>query len=325
MLLYEFAMTPDVFDPSVVGVNPALRIVLVELLRGMCENGLVANLHQAGWHRHIRQRLEELSPNLRRDIIECLNTLYDRHRLVAHPRRVAGDPANDADWLDLALESHRRSLFRGIVLSQALRDSCPHCDPAFMELSVALDSPLWRERQRSHNLVQREADYRAALTPILRHARALTLVDPYINCHEARYQATIRYCIELLGQRGYNVLPGRIHIHAGDPTNRRLRHHESVPDRLNAWESYLRRFIGRYPHRFKVFLWRKRRGGERFHDRYILTDQCGISVAAGLDCDAHSQHATTWMLLDERDRQLQLQKHDPPTSPFDLLGTREIR
>ena len=45
-MLYEFAMTPDLFDASVIDTNDSANIILVELLRGIAENGLLANLHK---------------------------------------------------------------------------------------------------------------------------------------------------------------------------------------------------------------------------------------------------------------------------------------
>jgi hypothetical protein len=322
-VLYEFVLTPDVFDRKVLGGNPALGVTLIQLLRGMCDNGLVANLHRDRWFNCVEDRVEQLSadlPNLKDKILSCFKTLHDRHRFVRHPRRLDGDPAGDNEWLDLALESHRRIPFHGIVLSRALLVVAEHNDPAFMELSGSLDSPHWQNRRRSVTLTKCEADYRSVLTLLLRHAKTLSLVDPYLSCHDARFFDTVKICVEVLGQRGHAVLPCRVHIHAGDPSP------ESVSDRLNAWEYKLRPLINpQRPHRFKVLLWKPRPGRETMHDRYILTDQCGISVPAGLDCRVHSvPNSTTWSLLDEEDRARRLQDYDPTTSPFELMGEREV-
>lgn len=322
-MLYEFAITPDVFRPDVVNADPVLGLTLVQLLRGLCDNGLVANLHKDRWIRHImNNNVATLSPALRDTIITCLNVLHDRHRLVRHPRRLQGDPASDHEWLDLALESHRRIAFYGIVLSQLLLKTCGHTDGAFIELSTALDAPQWCNRRRSRSLTKCEADYRIALAPFLRHARSVLLIDPYMSCHESRYFDTIRLCLELTGQRGYDPQPARIHIHAGDP-QADYAHQELVPDRLFAWEHKLRSL--RPLHRITVFLWSARPGGETFHDRYILTDQCGISVPAGLDYRTSSvPNSTTWSLLDEEDRIRRFQDFDPSTSPYQLLGKCEM-
>lgn len=325
-MLYEFAMTPDVFDTTVVDADPTLGVILVQLLRGMCDNGLIANLHRDRWVRHVmEQRLTRLSSSLRDKVISCLNTLHDRHRLVRHPRRMQGDPTADSEWLDLALESHRRVPFHGIILTNTLLGECGYMDSTFTALSGALDAPQWQSRRRSVTLTKCDADYRVALAPILRHAKTLSLVDPYMSCHDSRFVNTVKICVELLGQRGHAVLPGRIHIHAGDPETDNYRQ-ESVADRLIAWEQYLRPLIDtQHPHRFKVFLWGSHPGGETLHDRYILSDQCGISVPAGLDCRAHSTpNSTTWSLLEEEDRRRRLQDVDPASSHFRLLGEREV-
>jgi hypothetical protein len=325
-VLYEFAMTPDVFDATVVDSDPTLGVILVQLLRGLCDNGLIANLHRDRWIRHVREhRLVGLSPSLRDKVISCLNILHDRHRLVRHPRRMQGDPTADSEWLELALESHRRLPFHGIILGKALLAECRDIDAVFTELSTAIDSPQWQSRRRSSTLTKCDADYRVALAPILRHAKMLALVDPYMSCHDSRFLDTVKICIDLLGQRGHAVLPARIHIHAGNPQDDNY-HPETVADRLNAWERYLHPLIeAQHPHRFKVFLWGSHPGGETLHDRYILTDQCGILVPAGLDCRTYSNpNRTTWSLLDEEDRRRRLEDVDPTTSPFRLLGEQEV-
>lgn len=324
-VLYEFAITPEVFDVSVVGGNPTLGRVLVELLRGLCDNGMVANLNKDRWIRHVKDdRVQRLVPDLKDKVVACLNTLQDRHRLVRHPRRVVGDPATDTEWLDLALESHGRIPFHGIVLSQNLLATCGQNNPDFMELSGSLDATQWQNRRRSLPVTKAETNYRTVLAPLLRHAKALDLVDPYMSCRNSRFFDTVRICTELLGQRGHEVLPARVHIHAGDPQRDR-EYQESVIDRLSAWEQQLRPIKGL--HRFKVFLWGKKPGGEDFHDRHILTNQCGISVPGGLDCRNPSHSApntTTWNLVDEEDRRRLLQSVNPPTNLYQLLGEREV-
>lgn len=148
------------------------------------------------------------------------------------------------------------------------------------------------------------------------------LVDPYMSCRNTRFFDTVRLYLKLLGQRGHAVLPARVHLHVGDPQEDNY-HKESVSDRLDAWEHHLRPFQS--PHRITIFLWGPRPGGETFHDRYILTDQCGISIPAGLDCRTSSMpNSTTWSLLDEVDRLRRFQDFDPTTSPYRLLGKREV-
>ncbi|MGI9860446.1 hypothetical protein SDD30_03545 [Moorella naiadis] len=97
-MLYEFAMTPDLFDASRVNTDGTAGIVLVELLRGIAENGLLANLHKDRWLRHVTEaRVSTLPPTLKDKVMTCLKVLHDRHRLVRHPKCMSGDPSSDLD------------------------------------------------------------------------------------------------------------------------------------------------------------------------------------------------------------------------------------
>jgi len=324
-MLYEFAMTPDLFDASVINTDEKGGVIIVELLRGIAENGLLANFHKDRWLRHIKEeRTMTLSPALRDKVLTCLSVLHDRHRLVRHPKCMAGDPSTDQEWLNLVFDSHDRIPFHAIILSQALMNSCGRECGAFVEFFGSLDSSQWNgRRKRTLSLAKSDADYRSALAPILRHAKALALIDPWLNSQESRYFDTIAICSSVLGQRGHARLQGRIDIHA--EARKQKPYGRTVADYLTIWEQKLRPLITSGNHRFRVFLWESLPGYESMHDRFILTDQCGISTPGGLDCRTHS-HAnnTDWSLLDEDVRLRRWNEYVPDVSPYRLLGKKEI-
>jgi len=324
-VLYEFAMTPDLFDASVANSDGRASIILVELLRGIAENGLLANLHKDRWLRHVTEkRATTLSPALKDKVLTCLSVLHDRHRMVRHPKCVAGDPLTDQDWLNLALDSHDRIPFHAIILSQALIGGCGRECDALVEFFGSLDSEQWNgRRKRTLSLTKSNADYRAALAPILRHARSLALIDPYLNYHESRYCDTVAICSKALGQRGHARLPGRIDIHA--EAGKQRPDGQTVADYLAGWAKKLQPLIAVDGHRFRVFLWESLPGSESMHDRFILTDQCGISAPGGLDCRSHYHaNSTDWNLLDDDVRIRRWAEYDPSVSPFKLLRKVEI-
>lgn len=323
-VLYEFAMTPDLFDASVAHTNGSAGVILVQLLRGIGENGLLANLNKDRWLQHITAiRATTLSAVLRDKVFTCLKMLHDRHRLVRHPRCTAGDPQTDMEWLDSAFESHQRIPFHAIVLSQALKDACGRECNAFVEFFGSLDSAQWNGRRRTLFLRKTDAEYRAALAPILRDAKSLALVDPWLNSQESRYFDTVTICSNAMGQRGHARLRGRIDIHAEAGKQKPDGH--SATDYLDAWGHKLRHLIATDGHRFRVFLWESLPGSDSMHDRCILTDQCGISTQGGLDCRAHSHaNSTDWNLLDEDVRLLRWNQYYSSVSPFNLLSHREF-
>lgn len=318
-------MTPELFDASVANTDNSAGVILVELLRGLAENGLLANLHKDRWLRHVTQeRVATLSPALKDKVLACFSVLHSRHRLVRHPKCLAGNPNTDQDWLNLVLDSHNLVPFYAIVLSQPLIEACDQECDAFVEFFGSLDSAQWNgRRKRTLTLTKSDADYRAALTSILRHARSLALIDPWLNSQESRYFDTVTICSNVLGQRGHARLQGRIDIHA--ELGKQKPYGSNIADYLNVWEQKLRPLIQTDGHRFRVFLWESLPGSESMHDRFILTDQCGISAPGGLDCRTHSHaNSTDWSLLDEDVRLRRWNEYDPPVSPFNLLGDREV-
>jgi hypothetical protein len=325
LVLYEFAMTPDLFDASVANADQSAGVILVELLRGIAENGLLANLHKDRWLRHVTQRrTPTLPPALRDKVLNCLSILHNRHRLVRHPKCMTADPISDKDWLNVALESHQRIPFHAIFLSQALLDSCGRTCDALVEFFSSLDSAQWNgRRKRTLTLRKSDADYRVALSPILRHAKSLALIDPWFNSSESRYFDTVAICSNVMGLRGYTRLLGRIDINA--EAGKQKPDGRSTTDYLADWEQKLRPLAAADGHRFRVFLWESLPGSEHLHDRFILTDQCGISAPGGLDCRTHSHANTTdWSLLDEDVRLRRWNEYDPPASSFKLLARKEI-
>lgn len=325
-MLYEFAMTPELFDKNVAEQSAAASIVLLQLLRGIAENGLIADLHKERWQKHVtNERLITLSQDVRDKIRTCLSLLHDRHRFVRHPKSRNGEPLNELDWLNTAIDEHEINPLHGILLSEQLLSACSRDCDSLMEFLSALDSPQWARRcARTLTLSKSEDDYRQALAPILRHAKTLDLVDPYFNTRESRYLKTIEIASALLGGRPQGRLSARIRIHAD--LSRQKPQDFPLEDYLFQWKTMLAPLQSDHGHRFQVFLWRAVEDGEIMHDRFILTDQCGISAPAGLDCRGAHSHAnsTDWNLLDESVRARRLRDYVAGIGPFELAGSQLI-
>jgi hypothetical protein len=208
------------------------------------------------------------------------------------------------------------------------RDSAP-----IVALANVLDSPRWLEitENQTPSVPTTDIGYRRMLGPLVRYAKKFELLDRYLTPHESRFFHTVKICMELLREdpRGFRQIP--IFIHAGDPENERKDHHpETVDARLRAWERDLSGFITKdWPYRFEISLWqdpldRRSSMGQRFHDRYILTDQCAVSVQSGLDCSGDPENLTTWSLLDESERIRISDLLNPEISPWTLLGQKKI-
>ena len=186
----------------------------------------------------------------------------------------------------------------------------------------------WLNRRKSMRFKKTENELETRLRPIMRYAQKVTLIDPYMTCREDRFFNTVQHCAASLGNHDGARHPGIIHIHAGDPRNdRRRAHQESVADRLDRWEVKLKQVASHFGHTFCVSLWANRAGQENFHDRYIVTDQCGIDARGGLDFLDDETRANisgwTWLEPDEV-RKILLDEFHHAKSPYQYLGSRAI-
>jgi hypothetical protein len=279
-VLYETALLPEIFDESVHTADHSRSIVLKTILRDLAVNGLLADLHKSAWRKQILERIEALPPQLRQDVVKSLTTLMSRNRLVRHPR--ASHPvATDHDWLSLA--ATLENLHAIVANAVGTTVSCDN----LVELDRVLDSELWSKRPTTWTVPMDRAGYAAALTPLLRYARKLLLIDPYLKADQA-YVPVVELCARLLGF-GRGDPKGMIEIHA-------KRQDQSVGNWFKAWRAVLEPLHSTYGHAFKVCLYETPTEGQRFHDRFILTDQCGVSVPAGLSLVSGS--STDWLLME---------------------------
>ena len=279
---------------------------------------MISDLNKSIWRKDVARRIVEVpSQKTKTDLMTLLSVLNDRNRLVRHPK-VSNGAKEDLEWLTLARQAHERAPLDAIMISSELLMLSGMTDELLVEVGGALESPVWLARKRSETIKQREEDYKGLLPKILRHAKRLYLVDPFFRPDRRQWTDTIKICASLMGQRGGVPLRGTIEIHTGDPSDRRTPREE-----VQAWEQWKRtEFVQHYAHTLLISMWRRLDDGERLHDRFLITDQVGFSIAGGLDCLRRPfgvPSDTIWTLMDEDDRQLWLRKFRVGTSPYEKV------
>ena len=325
-MLYEFGITPDTFDAPNYRTHRQNEVSIVQLLRGIIENGLIADLHKGKWLADVfDSRLSSLSPALRDQIKSCLTILNDRNRLVRHPKYPT-NPADDIDWFNLLLESDNNVSFYEIITGDDFFLQNSFSDSRFTILADILNSGLWLARRRTLDLERTEAKYREIFTNVLRHAKTLDIVDPYINPVDERWTKPISILSDLMGKRHGSRLVGRIRIHTNEDQISNSDINLSPDFHIARWRTFLEKLNARDNHGFEVIYWRVKTGGEPFHDRHIITNQCGISVPNGLDLPNRVNPGTTDIsLLDEDVRLKRLEKFTDSTSVYETKNEWRIK
>ncbi len=337
-MFYEYALIPDIFSPDLLYCDPLSETVVTQLLEGIAHNGMIANLHKDGFRTLIGKLVESIpdahpdegrkSP--RNDLQSYLELLDNRNRFVRHPKGVSGDPTDASAWLNLALKSHLKQRFDGIVMCDTVYQSARMS--AYREaapLHQALRTPFWRGRQTDVTLEKRKGQFELALTPILRHAKAVTLIDPYIDPRKRRWFHIVDLLGKLVGKQAFSGPSSwgcRIHIHAGDPE--KDRNPQSLKDRIALWRQELRNLPATF--RVSVFLWSKDISGPDLHDRYIITNQCGITCPGGLDCyedndpSDEAKTTSTWSLMSQEATARHFGEYSENTGLYKLLNPNDL-
>lgn len=111
----------------------------------------------------------------------------------------------------------------------------------------------------------------AALSAMLVNCSALHLVDPHFGPENARHRKVLEALMDLLSVHGLSPRVIRVHC--------------SAKSELAFFEREAAKMASRLPVGIAVeFLrWRQRAGGEKLHNRYVLTELGGVFLGVGLD------------------------------------------
>jgi hypothetical protein len=150
-VLYHFAITPDAFDPAAFPASSREGVILVELLRGIADNGLLANLHGGAWQKTVKGQydVDTFDPDLRDKLTSCFKVIDSRNRLIRHPAGSARPDTDDFRWLHWAIERHRSDAtypFKGVLATDDYVELSEIVDAVLVRLLQALDHPCWQDR-----------------------------------------------------------------------------------------------------------------------------------------------------------------------------------
>ena len=338
-MLYEYALTPDLFTKTML-TQPDAGITMTQLLAGLEMNGLLGNFNKEEWLNGLSDKeLKDLDPKLKDKLLRHIKRLYDLHRVINHAEVNATTPINNHEWLQWAVKEYKvYKYFKAVIASEDLMKYYSKiCGPGvegFVDFFDALESDHWKHIGRSSNsLFKTKSEYKQLLESVLKYAKTLALVD--YGFHYVRscgYQDSLEICASLLGKRESQGrerwISREISVHASYATlGKNLK---SPQEWFDGWSPIVKELQRKYGHKYRFFLWETleskftpRKERNKMHDRYIITDQFGISCPFGLDCFPESKQKTTWHRMDEEDRRLKAEAFTPGISDFEIVDSKE--
>jgi hypothetical protein len=192
-------------------------------------------------------------------------------------------------WLVRAETEHEDRPFHAIVARENPREK----EDVISAEKLVSDGRHSRWKVKTHPPVARKApELVAAIAPILRLYQHIVFLDPHFDPNTQRFIKPMAAFFQEIWTNRRGVEDPRVEIHTG--IDRFFRNYEREQDNYSDEErrvcdnlikdmhTQLPKII---PTGKKIFIviWKKRQHGQGFHNRYILTESCGVGFGNGID------------------------------------------
>lgn len=297
-MLKEICITPQVFDNDHIDTSNWKDIKT--LLEAIESSGYIVGLNNQDWVKAVRENINTLESEKVRDRFHAIfNLLKDRKRIVGHPK---GDiiPESENDWLKIAIQLHEIREFYTILATKSYQKEVLSVEK-LEDMNIIEKFGI----TGSQHYLKSEEELKRLFLPLLSYAKKVTIIDPYFDISERRYQITLKtICKCFKERRGCNE-KGSIIINCSS----------KIPVK-KYWKKVIEEIFQKFGHIITINVWEKKEDAIKLHDRYIITDQAGIISAAGTDKDDYQQ--SEWGIKDYTTLNEILAQYKENSSPFKL-------
>lgn len=141
-----------------------------------------------------------------------------------------------------------------------------------------------------------------AVAPILRTCRQIVFIDPYFDPQKPRFMEPMAAFFKEIWARGYCYENPRVELHTS--IDRFFKDYERGANRNSEEEKRacsnlvlnMNKLLSRIiptDKELHMTIWKQREQGQKLHNRYILTELCGVVFSTGLDQSDNQTTAET--------------------------------
>ena len=216
-------------------------------------------------------------------------------------------------WLDNVIRENELIPFHAILTKNSLDK--PANTVTFHEL---FDQPhsLW-DIETSKRVPRKPSDMAEVISQILCRGQMIHFIDPHFGPENDRYLKSFRVFFQEVIRcrtRPFNI---NVEVHLSDKSR-----NDFFVDECN------KKIPGIVPEGLSVTFrrWRKRLGGEKLHDRFILTDIGGVKFSVGLDAGNDGETTDVSLMKSSEYKQIWCQyagtepAFDPVFEPLIISG-----
>ncbi|WP_141326330.1 hypothetical protein [Myxococcus sp. AB025B] len=199
---------------------------------------------------------------------EDMKRIEELFRLFGEHKHRRADAVYDGmlTWLENAEREWARRPFAGIVASQNPRNH----EGVLVPDQLGAGSSRWA-RESGASPSRTPNDLALALSAMVTNCRQLHLVDPHFGPENARHRMVLEALMGVIADNGLTLDVVRMHC--------------SEKSTMEFFEQEAAKMAPRLPSGVSVEFvrWRQKAGGDKLHNRYVLTDVGGVSLGVGLD------------------------------------------
>ena len=177
---------------------------------------------------------------------------------------------NTRDWLANAENEHARKPFHAILARDNPRNNANVIREADILAGTAVD---W-DVPVTMTVPRNAEEMATCVAPMLRCATKILFVDPHFRATEERFRKPLAAFLRAVDTRASEIT---LELHTADRADK------------PSWTEFRRECEDKLPPvlpagmPLSVYRWKEREGGEKLHNRYILTDIGGVQFGVGLD------------------------------------------
>lgn len=288
-IFQEVALTPHIFQKDILLEDERKFERLLNILDILAESGQIVGVY-SDWFRFVNEKISQFDDFDKDEIKEVLKYLNDRQRIVHIPDTKCNDKSESC-WIKQALAFSTIRAFE-IILATEQKEN------------VKSLNEIDRKAQRSIRnkgakvLPQTQENMRNLLAPVLAYAEIVKIYDPYFDLTKPRYSNAANIICSILGYRHGDRVSSILEIHTSVKI---LLDKNNMIDwkKLNIFAKNVLDFENEFNHIISIYIWEDKKRNDEWHDRWIVTNQCALTLGKGSDVSEWTD--ATWGLLDYDD------------------------
>ncbi len=280
-ILKETTFTPHVFSKDYLFQGIKRYAKLISILESLVDSGIMIAATNT-WKEEVYNLLTEYDDDEKDDIISLLKEIDSRDRILSYP---ISEKYNDEDkWIVKLGELNQIRTFDFIAATKNM---------SFVQALESIEKEKYKNVGGKVQLQTKE-NVEKLLAPILSYADIVKIFDPYFKLDEKRFTDVLDIVCKNLGNM-HGVKNNAI-IEINTSIKIMLNNDkEFVWNLSKEWPKKIEYFEKKYKHKIVLYIWEESEK-RKWHDRWIVTNQCGIYVGKGSDISNWTD--STWDLLD---------------------------